>query len=190
MKANAIWANGLAVAACLLVAVSTTTAADDQDKASQEATDRATDNTTKEATKVITDGSQVSIEYTLNLDDGSTVDSNVGKEPLVYSQGAGQILPALEKALAGLAVNDTKHVELAAADGYGEVDPEAFRDVDPQQIPEDARKVGAMLMAGGPGGPQQPIRVHEVHDDKIVLDFNHPLAGKDLSFDVKIVAIE
>ncbi len=139
---------------------------------------------------MITEGSQVSIEYTLNLDDGTTVDSNVGKEPLIYAQGAGQILPALEKALDGLSVNDTKHVELAAADGYGEVDADAFRDVDPEQVPEDARHVGAMLMAGDPNGSQQPIRVHEVHDDRIVLDFNHPLAGQNLSFKVKIVAVE
>jgi|GEM_PF-6251319 len=78
----------------------------------------------------IKDGSKVSIEYTLKLNDGSLVDSNAGKDPLTYTQGGGQILPALEKQLAGLKVGDTKNVQLTAAEGYGEVDPKAFREVD------------------------------------------------------------
>lgn len=139
---------------------------------------------------MITDGSQVSIEYTLKLDDGTEVDSNVGKDPLVYTHGGGQILPALEKELGGLAIDDSKSVKLSAEDGYGVIDPEAYREVEIEQVPEEARKVGALLMAGNNEGDQRPIRVHEVQTEKVVLDFNHPLAGHSLNFTVKVLAVE
>jgi FKBP-type peptidyl-prolyl cis-trans isomerase 2 len=139
---------------------------------------------------VIEDGSKVSIEYTLTLDDGSTADTNVGGEPLVYNQGQQEILPALEEALVGLAAGDTKKVVLTAEEGYGLVDSDGFQDVEPDIVPEDARTVGTMLVASDPEGNQQPIRVHEVDEDKIVLDFNHPLAGEALTFDIKILEIE
>jgi len=139
---------------------------------------------------VIEEGSTVSIEYTLTLDDGETADTNLGGEALVYSQGQQEILPALEEALIGLEVGDTKKVVLTAEEGYGLVDPDGFQDVEPDLVPEDARTVGTMLVASDPEGNQQPIRVHEVGEDKIVLDFNHPLAGQALNFDIKIIGIE
>ena len=139
---------------------------------------------------MIEEGSTVSIEYTLTLDDGETADTNVGGEALVYSQGQEEILPALEETLIGLEVGDTKKVVLTAEEGYGLVDPDGFQDVEPDLVPDDARTVGTMLVASDPEGNQQPIRVHEVNEDKIVLDFNHPLAGQALNFDIKIVAVE
>lgn len=138
---------------------------------------------------MIEDGKQVSIEYTLALDDGQIVDSNVGKEPLTYQHGQGQIIPGLERHLAGLNVDDTKKVTLAPEEGYGPVNPKAFQDVKPETVPEDARQVGMMLVASDKGGSQRPIRVHEVHADRIVLDLNHPLAGRNLNFEVRIIAI-
>ncbi|MDG2304227.1 MAG: FKBP-type peptidyl-prolyl cis-trans isomerase [Candidatus Binatia bacterium] len=136
---------------------------------------------------MIKDGSKVSIEYTLTLDDGSKVDSNAGGEPLSYTQGEGQIIPGLEKEMIGLAVGDTKAVRVVAQDGYGVSSPDAFKEIETSEVPEDARKAGAMLMAQGHGAP---VRVHEVRGDKIILDFNHPLADKDLNFDVKVLAVE
>lgn len=139
---------------------------------------------------MIENGNSVSIEYTLKLDDGSTVDSNVDGDPLTYTQGSSQILPALEEALLGLEVGDSKQVDLTAEQGYGPIDPRGYQEVETDRVPEDARTVGTMLMASTPEGQQQPIRVHEVKDDLIVLDFNHPLAGEALHFDVKILGIE
>ena len=136
---------------------------------------------------MIQSGSKVSIEYTLTLDDGSKVDSNVGGEPLVYTQGEGQIIRGLESEMEGMATGDEKKVRVEAKDGYGEVDPEALREIDAEQVPEDARQVGAMLMAQGHGAP---IRVAEIRGEKIVLDFNHPLAGKDLNFAVKVLTVD
>jgi FKBP-type peptidyl-prolyl cis-trans isomerase 2 len=143
-----------------------------------------------EETKVIETGNSVSIEYTLKLEDGTTVDSNVGQDPLTFTQGNSEILPALEEALLGHAVGDTKEVNLTAEQGYGPVNAEAFQEVELEMVPEDARTVGATLVATAPDGQQQPIRVHEVREETIILDFNHPLAGQALNFDVKVLAIE
>lgn len=132
-------------------------------------------------------GRTVGFEYTLSLEDGSIVQSNKDAEPLRYVHGGNQILPALERELEGLAVDDRKEVKLDASDAYGEVRPDAFREVPTEQIPEDARRVGAQLSAQGYEGP---IRVHEVKNDSVVLDFNHPLAGKSLKFDIRVVSIE
>lgn len=139
---------------------------------------------------MIEDGRQVSIEYTLTLDDGSTADANVGEESLVYTQGEGEILDALEEALAGLAVDDEKQVRILAEHGYGPVDPDAFDQVVLEEIPADARHVGAMLVAEDSEGNQRSVRVHEIRADGVVLDMNHPLAGQALNFAVRIVAIE
>lgn len=132
-------------------------------------------------------GKTVAFEYTLRLDDGSVVQTNKGSEPLTYVHGENQLLPALERELEGLDVNDRKEIRLAAADAYGEVREDAFREVPADQIPEGARRVGAQLTAQGYDGP---IRVHEVKGDTVVLDFNHPLAGQDLTFDIRVVSIE
>jgi FKBP-type peptidyl-prolyl cis-trans isomerase 2 len=139
---------------------------------------------------VIEHGRLVSIEYTLTLDDGSTADTNVGEELLVYTQGGGEILDALEEALAGLYVGDEKKVRILAEQGYGPVDPDAFDEVPLEEIPEDAREVGAMLVAEDDEGNERSVRIHEVRADAVVLDMNHPLAGQVLNFAVRIVAIE
>lgn len=136
---------------------------------------------------MIEDGSKVSIEYTLTLDDGSEIDTNKGKEPLVYTQGEGQIIPGLEKQMIGLEAGASTKVVVSPAEGYGEVDPSAMREVEIAQVPEAARQPGALLSAEGHGGP---IRVHEVREDKIVLDFNHPLAGQSLTFDIRVIAVD
>ncbi|MDH3419913.1 MAG: FKBP-type peptidyl-prolyl cis-trans isomerase [Gammaproteobacteria bacterium] len=136
---------------------------------------------------VIGEGSTVGFEYTLSLSDGTVVESNVGGDPFSYTQGGSQILPALEAALNGLAVEDTRQVTLEPADAYGDVNPEAFQEIPIAQIPEEARVVGTIL---GAEGYQGPIRVHEVKEDIVILDFNNPLAGKTLTFDIRIVSLQ
>ncbi len=143
-----------------------------------------------EEAKVITEGSKVSLEYTLNIEGGETVDSNSGDEPLVYTQGNQEIIPALEQELQGLAPGDEKQVTLEPEDAYGTVDPEAFREVPLEQIPEDARSEGQLLVMQDQQGNQQQIKVSEIRDDTALLDLNHPLAGKTLQFDVKVVDVQ
>lgn len=141
----------------------------------------------QEKSPVITKGSNVELEFTLTLADGSLVQSNVDQAPLAYVQGAGQLLPALETALDGHAANDEVTVQLSADEGYGPIRNELYRDVPIDQIPEDARTVGTMLSADGVDGP---IRVHEVREDVVILDLNHPLAGEALNFDIRVISVQ
>lgn len=135
---------------------------------------------------VVAKGSKVEIEYTLTLDDGSTVQSNVGGKALSFVAGDGQIIPGLETALQGKAARDRVKVKIAPEEAYGPADPQKMQEVPLDKIPEDARKVGTLLSAQGFDGP---IRVAEIRPDVVVLDFNHPLAGKALTFDVLVLSI-
>jgi|SRR5215204_2575207 len=143
-----------------------------------------------DAGMVIADGKQISLEFTLSLDDKTKVQSNIGQEPMVYLHGSQQIIPGLEKQLTGLKVGDTKHVEISPEDGYGPVDPKRTQEVEKDKIPEEARKIGAKLTGRGPQGQPMYAEVKEVKDKTLVLDLNHPLAGKKLIFDVKVLKVE
>jgi FKBP-type peptidyl-prolyl cis-trans isomerase SlyD len=138
----------------------------------------------------IEDGSRVSLEYTLTDDEGKVLDSNRGRDPLTYVQGESQIVPGLEKALAGMHSGEQKQVTVAPGDGYGEVDPSAVAEVPKDMIPADALTVGTELVARNSRGTTRLVRVKEVKDATVVLDLNHPLAGKTLHFDVKVMAVE
>jgi len=135
---------------------------------------------------VIEKGKKVDVEFTLTLDDGSTVQSNVGGPPLAFVAGEGQIIPGLEAALQGTAARERVKVRVPPDQAYGPVDPKKVQEVPLDKIPEDSRKVGTLLSAQGFDGP---IRVAEVRPDVVVLDFNHPLAGKALTFDVFVLSI-
>jgi FKBP-type peptidyl-prolyl cis-trans isomerase SlyD len=142
------------------------------------------------ASTVVQPGSEVAFDYTLTDDSGKVVDSSKGKEPMHYVHGKGQIIPGLEKELAGMAVGSEKKVTVKPEDAYGPIDPQAFREIPKEKVPAEALKVGTMLMAQGPGGQGVPVRVHEIKDNTVIMDFNHPLAGKTLSFDVKITEVK
>lgn len=139
---------------------------------------------------VIQAGTQVSLEYTLRLEDQTVLESNVGKAPMVYRQGAHEIIPGLEQSLEGHAKGDTARIVVQPADGYGDVDPKAVQEVKKSLIPEAARKVGAQLEAKGPDGESLFPRVTAMTDDTVTLDFNHPLAGKVLVFDVTVLDVQ
>lgn len=139
---------------------------------------------------MIEKGKQVSIEYSVFLKDGTQVDTNVGQEPLTYKHGAQQLLPALEDALMGLKSGDSKEVTLPPELAYGPVIQEAFKEVDSSSIPENLRFEGAILGVQDETGQEYRIRIHELKDDKVVIDFNHPLAGQTLKFQIKVINIE
>ena len=135
-------------------------------------------------------GKEISVEYTLRLDDQTVIESTVGSDPLTYKHGMQEIIPGLEKALDGMTVGETKQVTVNPAEGYGTVNPQAIVEVKKETIPPDAQKVGAQLQGKDPEG--RPIFPHvtEVKTDTVVLDFNHPLAGKTLHFDVKVTGVK
>ena len=141
------------------------------------------------AGKTIKDGSRVGLEYTLTDDAGTVLDSNKGEEPFVYTQGARQIVPGLESALAGLRPGDARKVTVKPKDGYGEVDPKAEVEVERERVPPDV-KVGSQLTGRSSNGQTRAVRVKEIKEKTVVLDLNHPLAGKTLLFDVRILSVD
>lgn len=137
-------------------------------------------------------GKVVAIYYTLKNKGGEVLDTNKGKDgqPLAFLHGSGNLLPALEEELVGKVKNDYLEVELAPAQGYGEVNPDAVRDVPRSAFPPDREpEVGAMIQGQGPDG--QPImgRITDVSGDDIKVDLNHPLAGQDLFFEVTVCGV-
>jgi FKBP-type peptidyl-prolyl cis-trans isomerase SlyD len=140
-------------------------------------------------TPVIKNGSVVSFEYTLSDEKGKAIESNKGKKPLTYTHGSGQILPGLQKGLAGMKVSEQKTVKLKPEEAYGQIDPKAVSEVPREQIPPEAQKAGATVFARNAKGTF-PVRVREVKEKTVLLDFNHPLAGKALTFNVKILDIK
>jgi len=139
---------------------------------------------------VVEQGKQVSIEYTLRIDDGDEVDSNVGADPLTYVQGDQQIVPGLEEALQGMEIGDNKEVTIHPDKGFGDRSETRFKEVEKSQIPEEAQKVGVHLQGEDADGNIVNVRVTEVKDETVVMDLNHPLAGKTLHFNVKILDIQ
>jgi len=140
--------------------------------------------------QVVQEGSLVSIEYTLTDETGKVIESNKGKDPMTYIHGGGQIVPGLEKGLTGLKVGAQKTVTVKPEEGYGPVDPKAFQEIPRDKLPPDALKVGTVLMTKSPQGQPIAMRVHEVKDKTVVVDFNHPLAGKTLTFDLKVIDLK
>ena len=135
-------------------------------------------------------GAKVRLEYTLTDEGGKVLDSNKGTEPLTFTEGQHQIIPGLEKALEGMHAGEVKQVTVQPADAYGNVDPAAVAEVPKDQIPADALTVGVELIAQGQNGEQRIVRIKEIKEETVILDLNHPLAGKTLVFDVKVLGVE
>ncbi len=135
-------------------------------------------------------GDTVRIHYTGTLSDGTVFDSSNGRGPLEFVVGSGQIIPGLDKALPGMNVGDKKSVDVPAVEAYGQVDPNAMQPVPRAQIPEDiALEIGQRLQVQTPDGQVMPVTVTEISEETVVLDANHPLAGRDLNFAIEVVGI-
>jgi len=133
----------------------------------------------------VADGLQVSLEYTLTLPDKSVAESNVGKEPFSYVHGSHMIVPGLESALVGLRAGDRKRVVVSPEQGYGAYDEKRRVTVPRSKAPVGV-KVGSVLT----NKSGLPFKVIEMTSDSVVMDTNHPLAGKELTFDVKVLQVE
>jgi len=135
----------------------------------------------------IDDKSVVSIHYTLKNDDGETLDSSQGREPLAYLHGAGNLVPGLETALAGKAEGDQLQVTVEPEEAYGPANPDLVQAV-PIAAFEGVEEVrpGMQFEAKGPDGQAQRVVVEEVREQEVVINGNHPLAGQVLHFDVTV----
>lgn len=135
----------------------------------------------------VADGMVVSLDYTLRLDDGQVIDSSDGREAFQFLQGRGQIIPGLEQALYGMAIGEEKEVEVTPADGYGETDPDAYQRVPHDIFPQDMELTeGTELHLKDQSGRAIEAYVAEISPEGVLLDFNHPLAGETLYFQVRI----
>ena len=139
--------------------------------------------------QTVTDGQVVSMEYSLRVD-GKVVDSSEGGEPLEYLHGAANIIPGLERELEGMSIGESKNVIVPAADGYGEMDEDAFVDVPRKEFPDDMPlNPGVEMELTTPDGQPMYARVDSVEEEIVHLNMNHPLAGKELHFEVKVTAL-
>ena len=131
----------------------------------------------------------VSMEYTLHVD-GKVMDSSEGQEPLEFLAGASNIITGLEREMIGMKIGESKDVIISPEDGYGEMDEEAYMDVPRSEFPEDMpmRSGVEMEMSDDDGNPMY-ARIDSLDGDTITLNFNHPLAGKELHFNVKVVGL-
>jgi peptidylprolyl isomerase len=135
-------------------------------------------------------GNTVKIHYTGKLTDGTVFDTSDGREPLQFELGSGQIIPGLDKAMRGMAVGDTKTVAIAVDEAYGPHHPEGVHVVERDTFPPEVDvQLGNRLQASGQNGNVIHLTIVAADDQTVTLDANHPLAGKDLVFDVELVAI-
>ena len=133
----------------------------------------------------------VTMEYTLRLDSGEVVDSSEGKEPLTFAYGQEQIIPGLERGLAGLQPGEQKEIRVDVEEAYGPRRPDAVQEIPLDRFPEDITPtVGLQLSVRGPRGEEVPFVISGVSETHATLDFNHPLAGEPLTFAVTVVGVE
>jgi len=133
----------------------------------------------------INKGQIVSIEYEVR-DGDKVIDSNVGQEPLVFMFGKGQIIPGLEAGIKNMQVGEKGDVLVKAADAYGEYNPEATQELPKEQFAGIELEQGMTLYGQGENGQTVQVTVKEIGENSVIVDFNHPLAGKDLMFSVAI----
>jgi len=138
----------------------------------------------------ITQNSTVTVNYTGKLEDGTIFDTSLveGREPLKAKLGEGQLIPGFESGLIDMGVGENKTIEINPTEAYGEYNENLVVDVAKNQVPENV-EVGMMLQTFGPMGPSI-VKVLEIKDDIVVIDANHPLAGKKLIFDLEVVGVE
>ncbi len=135
-------------------------------------------------------GDTVRIHYTGTLADGSTFDSSEGRDPLEFTLGAGQVIPGFDKAVTGMTTGESQTVEIPADDAYGQPDPNGVQSFPRDKVPDDIPlDLGTRLQLAGPQGQPIMVTVTEVSETEVILDANHPLAGKDLTFEIELVEI-
>jgi len=140
--------------------------------------------------KKIKNGDTVSVNYTGKLEDGSVFDSSLieGREPLKVTLGENKLIPGFEKGLIDMEVGEKKTVEIEHTEAYGEVIQEMILEVPKEQFP-DTIVVGDFLQGNGPSGPFN-VKVKDIKESTVIVDANHPLAGKKLIFDLEVMDIQ
>lgn len=141
--------------------------------------------------KTVEEKNNVSLHYTGTLDSGEKFDSSEGREPLSFEVGSGQVIPGFDKAVRGMKVDESKNFTIPSNEAYGDVNEELVYEVPKASIPAELNPhEGQRLVSNLEDGRQIPVTVTKITDETITLDANHPLAGQNLTFDIKIVSID
>lgn len=136
----------------------------------------------------VKEGDTVKVHYTGTLKNGEVFDSSKDKEPLEFKLGEGQLIPGFEKAVVGMTVGDSASIDIPSDEAYGEEREDLIINVPKDQLPDDVTpQVGMQLQVNQGDGQPIPVRIKEVGEAELTLDANHPLAGKDLSFEIELV---
>ncbi len=136
-------------------------------------------------------GDNIKVHYTGRLEDGTVFDSSEGRDPLEFTVGSGMVIPGFDNGVLEMNVGDKKTVDIPVDEAYGQASPENVIDFPKSNFPEDMEvEVGAQLYLNGQNGQPIPVVVKEIKEEAITLDGNHPLAGKDLIFDLELVSID
>ena len=139
----------------------------------------------------VKENNTVKVNYTGKLSDGQIFDTSEGREPLEFTLGQGQLIPGFEKGVIDMKLNEKKTITIAKEEAYGDVNPALIQEVIKADLPQDMTpEVGMGLVSKTQDGRETNLLVVEVKEDTIVLDANHPLAGKDLVFDLEVVDIK
>lgn len=135
-------------------------------------------------------GDTVKVHYTGKLDDGTVFDSSLERDPLEFILGSGMVIPGFENAVEGMSVGESKEVTIPSAEAYGDYRDDMRIEVQRDQIPENIKpELGQLLQLRTEDGGATVVTVTSITDDTVTLDANHPLAGRDLIFDLKLVEI-
>jgi FKBP-type peptidyl-prolyl cis-trans isomerase 2 len=135
-------------------------------------------------------GNTVKVQYTVRLDDGTVVDSTKEHGPFTFSTGLGATIPGFEKEIMTMSVGESKTVRLSVEDGYGPYYKELIKEVDLDKFPAEFKfEVGQQLELPGQDGQSALVKVLQVTDKTVILDTNHPLAGKELTIDLELLEV-
>ncbi len=135
-------------------------------------------------------GDKVKVHYHGKLTSGETFDSSAGREPLEFEVGSGMVIKGFDEGVTGMAVGDKKTINIPFNEAYGPRNPEMVIDMPKERFPEDMEvEVGMPLVMSDGQGQQFQVTIVEIKESSVVLDANHPLAGKDLVFDLELVEI-
>ncbi|MDG1871021.1 MAG: peptidylprolyl isomerase [Flavobacterium sp.] len=138
----------------------------------------------------VKENNTVKVHYTGKLADGQVFDTSEGKEPLAFTLGEGRLIPGFEKGLIDMKLNEKKTINITKDDAYGDPREDLIIEVPKTELPQEMTpEVGMGLVSRTPEGQEMNLMVVEVREETVVLDGNHPLAGKDLIFDLEVVEI-
>jgi len=143
------------------------------------------------AKMIVQKDKKVKVHYTGTLNDGSIFDTSENSDPLEFTVGLGQMIPGFEKAVEGMKLHEEKEVTISAEEAYGERDETLMRDFPKTSLAEDfTPAIGMVIGLSDNAGRTYPATVAKVAEESITLDLNHPLAGQDLNFKIKVISIE